>query len=128
MVETLRIDKWLWYARFFKTRTLASKAVQAGIRVNQVRIAKAHFAVKPSDVLTFYKGGHVRVIEVRAIGARRGPFSEVQGLYTDLSPPPPRGPEARDAQAGGPLVGRRDAGAGRPTKRDRRKIDALKGL
>ncbi len=128
MAETLRVDKWLWYARFFKTRTLASKAVQAGIRINQVRVAKAHFAVKPGDVLTFDKGGHVRVIEVRGVGARRGPFSEAQGLYTDLSPPPPRVRGADVTVAQEHAVGRRDAGAGRPTKRDRRKIDALKDL
>lgn len=123
MIESLRVDKWLWYARFFKTRTLAGKIVQAGIRVNQVRISKAHHTVKIGDVLTFDKEGVVRIIRVAAIGSRRGPFSEAQNLYEDLSPQVQKQIEPRL-----PMFEKREEGAGRPTKRDRRKIEILKGL
>ena len=120
---SLRVDKWLWYARFFKTRSLAAKVVQAGIRVNQLRVAKAHYALKSGDVLTFEKTGDIRVIRVEALADRREPFVEAQRLYTDLAPPPPR-----IRHASGSAFERREDGAGRPTKRDRRKTDALKGL
>jgi len=123
MSESLRIDKWLWYARFFKTRSLAAKVVQAGIRVNQSRIAKAHYAVKPGDVLTFEKTGDMRIIKVEALAERRGSFPEAQLLYTDLAPPAPREPRPK-----GPQFELREEGAGRPTKRDRRKTEELKGL
>ena len=69
-----RLDKWLWYARFFKSRSLATRFCAAGrLRVNGVPVAKAHFAVKPGDVLTFAKERRVHVVRVRALGARRGP-------------------------------------------------------
>ena len=121
--NSLRVDKWLWYARFFKTRSLAAKVVQAGIRVNQTRVAKAHFGIKPGDVLTFDKIGDVRVIRVEKLGERRGPFSEAQTLYTDLSPPEPKVRLPKEA-----VFEIREEGAGRPTKRDRRLTEQLKGL
>ncbi len=87
-LEKIRIDKWLWYARFFKTRTLAtSLAGQGRIRVNGDKISKASVTVKTGDVLTFPKDNHIRVIEILALGARRGPASEAQSLYLDLQPP-----------------------------------------
>lgn len=86
----LRLDKWLWYARFLKTRSLATKLCASGaIRVGGVPVAKANHAVKPGDVLTFPLGRHVRVIKVLALGDRRGPAPEAQSLYEDLSPPSP---------------------------------------
>ena len=113
----LRIDKWLWHARFFKTRSLAAKVVTAGqCRVNGVHVAKPAFAVGPGDVLTFPQSRDVRVIRIEALGERRGPAPEAQALYSDLSPPEPRPPA--------PPVPRFDRG-GRPTKRDRRQLDAL---
>ncbi|MEZ5669811.1 MAG: RNA-binding S4 domain-containing protein [Alphaproteobacteria bacterium] len=117
----LRLDKWLWYARFFKSRTLASGACNAGgIRINGTPAGKANAAVKPGDVLTFAQGPYVRVIEIAALGSRRGPASEAQALYRDLAPPSeqPRMPRA-------PAVALRDRGSGRPTKRERRQIDRL---
>ena len=120
--DTLRIDKWLWYARFFKSRTLASRAVAAGrIRVNSERVLKTHGSVKPGDVLTFPHGRDIRVIRVVTLGVRRGPAPEARELYEDLAPPAPPTPDERPAP-----TGRRERGAGRPTKQERRAIDALK--
>lgn len=123
MAETLRVDKWLWYARFFKTRSLAAKIVQSGIRINQTKVTKAHHALKPGDVLTFQKEEDVRVIEVVALGESRRPFQEAKMLYTDLQPPAPKIRQPKQA-----VFEIREEGAGRPTKRDRRKTDELKGL
>jgi ribosome-associated heat shock protein Hsp15 len=85
----LRIDKWLWYARFFKSRSLAAKFVMKGkIRINRQRIKKASVTLKEGDVLTFALGPHIRVIEIVALGDRRGPAPEAQTLYLDLEAPP----------------------------------------
>jgi ribosome-associated heat shock protein Hsp15 len=87
----LRIDKWLWQARFFKTRSLAAKLVQSGkLRLNGDLISKPSRMVSEGDVLTFPKALDTRVIEVRALGTRRGPAPEAQGLYRDLAPPEPK--------------------------------------
>jgi ribosome-associated heat shock protein Hsp15 len=84
----LRVDKWLWYARFYKSRSLAAKHIQAGdIRVNRQRISKASAILKIGDVLTFAQGDLIRVIEVVALGERRGPAPEARDLYHDLAPP-----------------------------------------
>lgn len=84
----LRLDKWLWFARFFKSRSLAAKQVEAGaVRLAGAPVTKAHQAVKPGDVLTFAQGGHIRVIRIKALGSRRGPAPEAQSLYEDLAPP-----------------------------------------
>ena len=83
----LRIDKWLWQARFFKTRSLATKLVKSGkVRINGTLIAKPSRCVVVGDVITFPKELNVRVIEIRDLGKRRGPASEAQALYTDLAP------------------------------------------
>ncbi|MBZ8118915.1 RNA-binding S4 domain-containing protein [Roseovarius sp. LXJ103] len=117
--EKLRIDKWLWQARFFKTRALAAKVVSGGhVRVNSTRISKPASTVRAGDVLTFAQARIIRVIRVEAIGTRRGPAPEAQTLYTDLSPPPdPATP--RDPVPHTPKF----EGKGRPTGRDRRKLD-----
>ena len=84
----MRLDKWLWHARFFKTRALASRTVAGGkVRVNARRVSKPSVSVGPGDVLTFVAGRDVRVIRVRALGARRGPATEARSLYDDLAPP-----------------------------------------
>jgi len=121
--ETLRLDKWLWFARFVKTRSLATKLVIDGrMRVNGAPTQKAHYAVKAGDVLTFPLGPHIRVVKVLALGSRRGPAAEAQSLYEDLDPPRPAAP----SQAAPPPFEDRKSGAGRPTKRDGRKIAQLK--
>jgi ribosome-associated heat shock protein Hsp15 len=128
---TIRLDKWLWYARFFKSRSLATKLSAEGrIRVNGTRAIKAHHALKVGDVLTFSKGPHIRVVEVRALGARRGPAAEARILYADLEPPWPRNRDegaGRAAAAIRPPGAIRSPGTGRPTKADRRATDRLKG-
>ncbi len=84
----LRADKWLWYARFFKTRSLATKVCNAGkLRISGEVVSKAHHKVKPDDVLTFAQGRYVRVVKVLALAVRRGPAAEAQALYEDLKPP-----------------------------------------
>lgn len=85
-VETLRLDVWLWRARFFKTRTLATDYVNGrGVRISragQVRkVTKPSATIIPGDVLTFSRGGTIHIIEVLAIGTRRGPASEAATLY-----------------------------------------------
>jgi len=114
----IRLDKWLWHARFFKTRSLAAKQVSGGhVRVNGNRVSKPAQAVGPMDVLTFVQGDAVRVVRILAPGTRRGPAPEAQTLYQDLSEPKPQ-----DSVPPAPKY----EGKGRPTKRDRRKLD-LKG-
>ena len=86
--EGLRLDKWLWQARFFKTRTLAATlAGRRKIRVNSTLVTKPHYRIRPGDVLTFPQGTTVRVVRVVDLGVRRGPASEAQALYEDLSAP-----------------------------------------
>lgn len=108
--QTIRIDKWLWFARFFKTRGTAAKLVAGGhVRVNSEKVAKPAHAVGEGDTLTFPQGNRIRVVRLVSTGLRRGPAPEAQALYEDLTPeqkivPPPVKTE----------------GKGRPTKKDRR--------
>lgn len=115
--DKLRLDKWLWFARFFKTRSLAAARVAAGdVRVNGDRVTKRSTTIAPGDVLTFSQGRVVRVIEVKTIGTRRGPAPEAQALYNDMSPtqPPKETPVPENPGF---------EGKGRPTKKDRRQAD-----
>ena len=121
LAEKLRVDKWLWQARFFKTRALAAKVVSGGhVRVNSVRISKPSSTVRAGDVLTFAQAKVIRVVRIEALGARRGPAPEAQALYADLSPPPER--ETGAAREPVPHTPRYE-GKGRPTGRERRKLD-----
>lgn len=84
----LRLDKWLFQARFFKGRDLAAEMILAGhLRLNSQHCLKPGHGVAPGDVLTFPQGGRIRVIRILALSARRGPASEAQGLYADLDAP-----------------------------------------
>ncbi|NBR34072.1 MAG: RNA-binding S4 domain-containing protein [Rhodobacteraceae bacterium] len=113
----LRVDKWLWHARFFKTRTLAAKIVSGGhVRVNSDKISKPAYSIVVGDVLTFAQGNHIRVIEVLALGERRGPAPEAQTLYLDKSPIQEKDPSQPKSE-----------GKGRPTKKDRRNLDLIRG-
>jgi ribosome-associated heat shock protein Hsp15 len=123
--ESQRIDQWLWRARFFKTRTLAAKFVSDGnVRVTRngdtTRIDKASANIRPGDTLVFTRNDHLKIVAVLACAPRRGPASEAQQLYEDQSPPPP----PREKRT--PPAFEREKGAGRPTKKDRRAIAALK--
>lgn len=118
-----RLDRWLYFARFFKSRSLATRFCASGkLRVNSTPVAKAHHALRVGDVLTFAKGRDIRVVRVLGLGIRRGPAAEARTLYDDLEPPPGR----RDGSVPS-AAARRDPGAGRPTKADRRATDWLKG-
>lgn len=134
-----RLDLWLWYARFAKTRTLAQALISRGrVRVNRIRIAKTSHAVRPADVVTLSTGPRVRVIEIKGIAERRGPASDAALLYVELTPAPdrstsprPDGQKGAATQAGPETISNsapapRTPGAGRPTKRDRRQITRLK--
>ena len=116
-----RIDKWLWFTRVLKTRSLASRLVLSGkVRVNGERIAKPGKTVGEGDVLTFTFNDQVRVLKVVSPGRRRGPYEEARLLYQDLRPQPPaRG--SGQTPAGKPAA--RPKGAGRPTKKQRRDIE-----
>jgi ribosome-associated heat shock protein Hsp15 len=120
--EKIRVDKWLWQARFFKSRALAGEVAGSGaVRVNGEKIAKPAHAVRAGDVLTFPQAGHIRVIRILGLGTRRGPATEAQALYADLDPPPPRTDRPARGHSG-PGV----AATGRPTGRARREIAALR--
>ncbi len=130
---TQRIDKWLWFARLIKTRTLASELVAAGkVRLNGAKVEKSSHAVRVGDVLTVTLNRRVRLFRVAGLGLRRGPSAAAQTLYEELTVPadPPKPPAQSALQIPslqqyetGP--GRRAAGSGRPTKKERREIDRL---
>lgn len=84
-MERIRIDKWLWRARFYKTRAISAEAVEAGkVRVNGRRCLKPGFGVKEGDVLTIRRAGRVFVVELLDFGERRGPAAEAAGLYKEI--------------------------------------------
>ena len=116
-----RLDKWLWFARVVKTRTLAAKLVTEGcVRLNREKVEKPSAMVRLGDVLTIAVHDRVRILKVVAGGERRGPAPEAALLFEDLTPPadPSTKPEPGPAD--------RDAGSGRPTKRERRQTDRLR--
>lgn len=97
---TIRLDKWLWQARFFRSRPIACEEISAGhLRVNGNRCLKPGYQVGEGDTLTFPQGGRIRVIRVLATGNRRGPANEALGLYRDLDPVsiPPQATDAEQA-------------------------------
>lgn len=116
-----RLDKWLWFARVVKTRTLAARLVLGGyVRVNGVKIDTPAKPVGSPDILTVSLDRHVRILRVLRPGERRGSFPEASLLFEDLTPPAP------DAQLERVQEEMREAGSGRPTKRDRRETIRLK--
>jgi ribosome-associated heat shock protein Hsp15 len=120
-VAGVRVDKWLWAARMFKTRSAASTACTAG----HVKIAgesvKSSKLVKPGDHIDVLTPGGPRQLEVVALGDRRGPATVAQSLYIDHTPPPPPKEEVA-------FEPQRERGAGRPTKKDLRELRRLRGL
>jgi ribosome-associated heat shock protein Hsp15 len=117
----VRLDKWLWAARFYKTRTLAAEAIDAGqARVYEARVKPAH-PVRTSDRVSVRKGVLVWDVVVRALSERRGSAADAAKLYDET----PESRAARDQV----LLQRKAANAseprftGRPTKRDRRKLE-----
>ena len=81
----MRLDKWLWQARFFKSRTLASRHVEEKrCRIDGRAVDKPHAVVAPGNVLTFALGPKVRVVRILALGTRRGPAAEARALYEEI--------------------------------------------
>jgi ribosome-associated heat shock protein Hsp15 len=118
-MSDVRIDKWLWAARFFKSRTLAAAACNGGkVHVNG-DAAKPSKTVRPGDLLRVTLPRIRRIVRVTALAERRGGAGDAAVLYDDVTPPPP----PREARPGPPAY--RPPGAGRPTKRERRRIDRL---
>ncbi|MGO4854284.1 RNA-binding S4 domain-containing protein [Phaeovulum sp. W22_SRMD_FR3] len=101
--ERIRIDKWLWHARFFKSRGLAAGAITSGaVRVNGQHAERASRLVGPGDVLTFVQGGRVRVVRLNTIAEARAGAALAQQLYTDLQPVPAPRDAAPGAAASAP--------------------------
>ncbi|NLA64810.1 MAG: RNA-binding S4 domain-containing protein [Leucobacter sp.] len=117
---SVRVDAWIWAVRLAKTRSQAPAAVKAGhVRVNDAPTKPAQ-AVNIGDIVRVRLHGFEKIYRVVDLASRRGSAAEAAKLFEDLSPPPP--PKVERAAA---VV--RDRGAGRPTKRDRREIDRLRG-
>ncbi len=122
---SIRLDKWLWFARFCKSRALAQKVIERGqITINGHKAQKPSTTVRVGDQLVAVLGPVKRSVIVKDVGERRGPAPEAQTLYDE-----PTAPERlhRDEHGvlthkAGPIL-KREKGAGRPTKRDRRAID-----
>ncbi|MEU5209868.1 RNA-binding S4 domain-containing protein [Streptomyces sp. NPDC020742] len=117
---TIRIDSWIWSVRLTKTRSLAAAACRAGhVRVNGER-AKPAQAVRTGDEVRLRYAGRERIVVVSRLVRKRVGAPVAAECYVDRTPPAPPREEA-------PLTGLRDRGTGRPTKRDRREIDQLRG-
>jgi len=124
-----RLDKWLWFARVVKSRSLAARLVSDGkVRIAGLKAEKPAQTVRCGDVLTITVARRVRVLEVAAPGTRRGPAAEAQTLYIDRTPPEETSapvPGIADHGRQAPRGGGRVPGQGRPTKKERRDLDRL---
>jgi len=120
-LDSLRVDKWLWAARVFKTRSLAGAACDGGkVDIND-EVAKPARRVRIGDLIAVtLPRGRRRILKVAGVDDQRGSAAVAKALFEDLTPPEP----PRPLQAPPP---RREAGAGRPTKRERRDIERLRG-
>lgn len=93
--EPVRLDKWLWHARFFRSRSLATAEVAAGhVRINGVKVAKPAHPVRTGDTLTFPQGSRIRLVRVTGTSLRRGPAAVAQRLYSDLDSSAPETSES----------------------------------
>jgi len=120
-----RLDKFLFFSRALKSRTLAQKFIETGaVRVNSERTDRSDHKVGAGDVLTMSLHNRIVVWRILDCGTRRGPAPEAQGLYEDLSPPALPRSEMSPYDA---ALAQRGDGAGRPTKKERRETDRLLG-
>lgn len=116
----VRLDKWLWGVRLYKTRTAATDACRAGhVKLNRMP-AKPATLVKPGDNVEARVGPRLRLVEVTGLIEKRAGAAIAGSCYVDHSPPPATKEEA------GSLNFARDRGAGRPTKRERRQLDRVR--
>jgi ribosome-associated heat shock protein Hsp15 len=116
-----RIDKWLFFTRMVKSRSLAQSHIQSGhVRINGARVSQPSHMVKPGDRVELSLDRRDVVLVVKAGGERRGPFEEARLLYEDLTPPPDETKRLTPFEQA-----TRSVGAGRPTKKERRAIDRL---
>ncbi|CAN7420476.1 RNA-binding S4 domain-containing protein [Rhizobium sp. LjRoot98] len=117
-----RLDKWLFFTRLQKSRSIAQKAIESGgVRVNEARITQPSHALKAGDVVVVSLDRRDITVRVLLAGARRGPYEEARLLYEDLTPAvvPGEKPNAFEQAT-------RERGSGRPTKKERRDVDRLK--
>jgi len=120
----IRLDKWLWAARFFKTRSLAAESIEAGrVEVNGERAKRAR-QLQPGDTVRIRLGPYAHIVVVRKLSERRGPASVAAALFEETA----EGKKAREAlqvqmKAAQPTFGYE---SGRPTKKDRREIEKLR--
>ncbi|WP_449278474.1 RNA-binding S4 domain-containing protein [Leucobacter sp. GX24907] len=120
-MSSVRVDSWVWAVRLAKTRSQATAACRAGhVRVNG-RAAKAAQSVTLGDEVRVRLHGFDRIYRVTGLATRRGSATEAAQYFEDLTPPPP-------ARVERPAAIVRDRGAGRPTKRERRELDRLRGM
>lgn len=124
-LQSLRIDKWLWAARFYKTRSLASDAVKTGkVLVNGDKI-KPSKEIAVGDTLTIKQAFFAKTIIVRSLSNRRGPATVAATLYEETSDSIRNRERLKEIRQAQPAV--RRAGQGRPTKRERRQIISFTG-
>ncbi|MCQ4041137.1 RNA-binding S4 domain-containing protein [Streptantibioticus rubrisoli] len=117
---TVRVDSWIWSVRLTKTRSLAASACRGGhVRVNGERVKPAH-VVRPGDEVRLHHAGRERIVVVTRVVRKRVGAAVAAECFIDNSPPPPPREEVA-------VVGVRDRGAGRPTKRERRDLERLRG-
>jgi ribosome-associated heat shock protein Hsp15 len=117
-----RLDKWLFFTRLQKSRSIAQKAIESGdVRVNDARITQPSHALKAGDIVTLSRDPHDVIVRVLLAGARRGPYEEARLLYEDLTPPVVPGEKSSAFEQA-----TRERGSGRPTKKERRDVDRLK--
>jgi ribosome-associated heat shock protein Hsp15 len=120
-LDRQRIDKWLWHARVVRTRSAAAALVGGGlVRLNNERVVQPSRPVRPGDVVTVALDRNVRILKVTGYAERRGSADIARDLFEDLTPPPAPRPAV-------PGSGQREEGSGRPTKRERRDTDRLRG-
>ncbi|MFF6786146.1 S4 domain-containing protein [Streptomyces sp. NPDC012510] len=120
--ETVRVDSWIWSVRLVKTRSMGATACRGGhVRVNGERVKPAYALRVGDEVRLRQAGGHERIVVVKRLIRKRVGAPVAVECYVDNSPPPP----PREATA---PAGIRDRGTGRPTKRDRRELERLRGL
>jgi ribosome-associated heat shock protein Hsp15 len=119
-LDSVRVDRWLWAARVFKTRSLAADACDGGKVDVNAQAAKPAKSLRPGDLVQVtVRQGRRRILRVTALHERRGSPALARTLFEDLTPPEPAQPRWAPPP-------RRPPGSGRPTKRDRRDIDRLR--